>query len=113
MKHLTIHKIFTALMLTAALGSCSKGFLDTTPQQSTDLNNVVVDLPSTRGAINGIYSLMKSADYYGRTMFVNADLMADNAYISKKIPDVTCPMINTVSPATTAACAPPGTSSTC
>jgi hypothetical protein len=84
MKHLTIHKLLPALMLTVALGSCSKGFLDTTPQQSTDLNNVVVDLPSTRGAINGIYSLMKSADYYGRTMFVNADLMADNAYISKK-----------------------------
>lgn len=71
-------------MLTASLGSCTKGFLDTTPQQSTSLDKVIVDLPSTRGAINGIYSLMKSADYYGRTMFVNADLMADNGYISKK-----------------------------
>lgn len=84
MKQITLHKIIPALLLTAGLGSCTKGFLDTTPQQSTDLNNVVVDLPSTRGAINGVYSLLKSADYYGRTMFVNADLMADNGYISKK-----------------------------
>jgi len=84
MKHLTIHKILPALLLTAAFGSCTKGFLSTSPQQSTALDKVIVDLPSTRGAINGIYSLLKSADYYGRTMFVNADLLADNAYISKK-----------------------------
>lgn len=84
MKSITIHTCLAALLLTVALPSCRKGFLGTVPQQSTDINMVVVDLPSTRGAINGVYSLLKSADYYGRTMFVNADLMADNAYISKR-----------------------------
>lgn len=64
--------------------SCNKNFLETVPQQSTDVTKVVIDLPTTRAAINGIYSLLKSADYYGRSQYVNADLMADNAFISKR-----------------------------
>lgn len=85
MNRFNIYARFAVMLIAiATFSSCGKGTLDTNPQQSTDIDKVAIDLPSTRGAVNGLYSLLKSADYYGRTMFVNADLMADNAYISKK-----------------------------
>lgn len=74
-----------ALVLALVAGtSCKKDFLEPVPQQSTDIDKIIIDLPTTRAAVNGLYSLFKSADYYGRSMYVNADLMADNAYISKR-----------------------------
>ncbi|NML21482.1 RagB/SusD family nutrient uptake outer membrane protein [Pseudoflavitalea sp. G-6-1-2] len=85
MKRIIIHSI-TPLMLMVGFStvSCKKDFLQTVPQQSTDVTKVVIDLPTTRAAINGMYSLLKSADYYGRSQYVNADLMADNGFLSKR-----------------------------
>ncbi|MFB6456845.1 RagB/SusD family nutrient uptake outer membrane protein [Chitinophaga sp. Hz27] len=81
-------KIFFKSYIIAAIGaaiftsSCSKDFLDKQPQQNTDLNSTFVDMASGRASLNGIYSLMKGVSYYGRTLYVTADLMADNAYLS-------------------------------
>ncbi|MEC5144515.1 RagB/SusD family nutrient uptake outer membrane protein [Chitinophaga sp. 212800010-3] len=71
------------LVLTAGLfGSCAKDFLNQRPDQSTETKNAIKDLPGLRAAINGVYSLMQSENYYGRTVTLLPDLRSDNAFIS-------------------------------
>lgn len=62
--------------------SCKKTFLDLDPQQQTDADLVVKDLPGTRAAITGVYSLMQPLTYYGRHAMVLPDLMSDNGFVS-------------------------------
>ncbi|NSL86426.1 RagB/SusD family nutrient uptake outer membrane protein [Chitinophaga sp. Mgbs1] len=81
MKKLLYIFAVTGMMITA---SCSKNFLQIDPQQQTDASLVIQDLPGTRAAITGIYSLMQSINGYGRTTTLLPDLMSDNVYISKK-----------------------------
>lgn len=64
--------------------SCNKSFLQVDPQQQTDADLVIKDLPGTKAAVTGIYSLMQSVNNYGRTTTLLPDLMSDNVYISKK-----------------------------
>lgn len=71
-------------MVALSFGSCTKDFLEIDPQQQTDVNLVVVDLPSTKAAVMGTYGLLQSAHYYGRTMEILPDVMADNMFISRK-----------------------------
>lgn len=72
----------TTVIAMVSLSSCNKDFLETQPQQSTDLNAAFVDIASGRASLNGLYALMKGYRYYGRTLYVTADVMTDNAYIS-------------------------------
>ncbi|RFS18903.1 RagB/SusD family nutrient uptake outer membrane protein [Chitinophaga silvatica] len=65
-------------------GSCSKSFLQIDPQQQTDVELVIKDLPTTRAAITGTYNLMQSAGLYGRNAMVLPDVMSDNVFISSK-----------------------------
>ncbi|SHF35625.1 RagB/SusD domain-containing protein [Pedobacter caeni] len=71
-------------MVALSFGACEKDFLAIDPQGQTAVNMVVIDLPSTKAAVMGTYSLLQSADYYGRTFTVLPDLMADNMYISRR-----------------------------
>lgn len=70
------------LLLTGLLGACSKDFLELKPDQSTETGRAIKDLPGLQAAISGVYSLMQSANYYGRTMPLLPDLRADNSFIS-------------------------------
>ncbi|HVI43351.1 MAG TPA: RagB/SusD family nutrient uptake outer membrane protein [Chitinophaga sp.] len=70
------------LLLAAFIASCNKDFLDRLPEQATETRNAIKDLPGLRAAISGVYSLMQSENYYGRTMPLVGDLLADNEYIS-------------------------------
>jgi hypothetical protein len=62
--------------------ACKKSFLEIDPQQNTDVAQSIVDVSSMRAAVNGIYSLLQSANSYGRSATLFPDLMADNAQIS-------------------------------
>ena len=62
--------------------SCKKSFLEIDPQQQTDANLVIRDLPETRAAITGTYSLMQALTYYGRNTMVLPDLLSDNGFVS-------------------------------
>lgn len=62
--------------------SCKKSFLELDPKQQQDANMVIKDLPGTRAAITGTYSLMQSLTYYGRHAVIVPDLMSDNLFIS-------------------------------
>lgn len=70
------------LLLTGLLGACSKDFLELKPDQSTETGRAIKDLPGLQAAISGVYSLMQSANYYGRTMPLLPDLRADNSFVS-------------------------------
>lgn len=75
--------IFLALLLSAtALAGCDKSFLDIKPEQNVSIANAIVSVPTMRTALNGVYSLMQAPDYYGRTLVLLPDLMADNMYQS-------------------------------
>lgn len=78
------YKIAILFLAVLSCGSCKKEFLEINPQQQTDVNMVVIDLASTRAAVMGTYGLLQSAAYYGRSITVLPDLMADNMYISRK-----------------------------
>lgn len=62
--------------------SCKKSFLELDPQQQSDAGTVIKDLPGTRAAITGTYSLMQAVTYYGRHAVVLPDLLSDNVFVS-------------------------------
>lgn len=79
-----ISKILPLVVVALSFGACKKDLLNISPQQQTDVDLVVIDLPTTKAAVMGTYGLLQSPAYYGRTMMILPDLMADNMYISKK-----------------------------
>ena len=70
------------LIISVTLGSCKKSFLDIKPYQSVSIADAIVSVPTMRTALTGVYSLMQSSEYYGRTMVVIPDLLSDNMYRS-------------------------------
>ena len=64
------------------LGSCSKKFLDLTPYSQVPLNQAIVDQNSMQTAVNGMYAGLRATDFYGRSIPIDGDLLADNIYIS-------------------------------
>ena len=81
MKKIQIYFSFL-LMLTIIATSCKKDFLEIDPKQNTDVGQTITDIAGMRAAINGIHSLLQSSNYYGRTLTLLPDLMADNEQIS-------------------------------
>lgn len=77
-KHIVI---LATVMLTA---SCSESFLDINPEQSVAAESAVLDVITLQTALNGTYSKLQSNDYYGRTMYIIPELMADNLYLSSR-----------------------------
>ena len=88
-------KILVWLALSSLmLGSCKKQFLDLTPYDQVPLDQSIVDENSMQTAVNGMYAGLRATDYYGRTVIIDGDLMADNVYISadnsnRYIPELT------------------------
>lgn len=79
-----LYNIFYATLIALLITSCGKEFLEIDPEQQAAVNMVVVDLPTTKAAVMGTYSLLQSAAYYGRSAVILPDLMADNMYISRR-----------------------------
>ncbi|WAC40396.1 RagB/SusD family nutrient uptake outer membrane protein [Pedobacter sp. SL55] len=77
-----IARLKFALVATIFLASCSKNFLEIDPKQDTNANIAVVDLPTMKAALNGIYSQLQSEDYYGRTFIVAPELLSNNGMLS-------------------------------
>lgn len=76
--------ILQVLLMALCFSACKKDFLEIDPTGQTAVNMVIIDLPSTKAAVTGTYSLLQSAAYYGRSVIILPDLMADNLYISRK-----------------------------
>src|SRR5580704_19475122 len=79
------HQIGLSLALfSLALLACSKQFLTLNPYDSVPLDQAIVDENSMQTAVNGMYATMRATDFFGRSIPVDGDLMADNTYIFRK-----------------------------
>ena len=58
--------------------SCSKSFLELTPQQSVSDLEALENLEDMNSSITGIYDEISGSYYYGRYMFMIPDVMADD-----------------------------------
>ncbi|RNL95217.1 RagB/SusD family nutrient uptake outer membrane protein [Sinomicrobium pectinilyticum] len=77
-----IKHTITSLLLITCMVSCSSDFLDIEPEQNVSAEQAITDVNTLQTAINGVYSKLQSSDYYGRSMYVIPELMADNLALS-------------------------------
>jgi starch-binding outer membrane protein, SusD/RagB family len=70
------------LLGSSLLGACKKQFLELTPYSQVPLNQAIVDENSMQTAVNGMYAGLRATDFYGRSIPIDGDLLADNVYIS-------------------------------
>ena len=70
------------LMIGLALASCKKDFLDLRPYDSIGSDVAISNVSDMKAALSGAYANLGSANLYGRTIPLFADLLADNVYIS-------------------------------
>jgi hypothetical protein len=70
----------TGAMLT--LVSCKKDFLDLSPYDQVPQDQAITDEAGMVAAVNGLYSQLRNASLFGRSLPLIGDLMADNVFIS-------------------------------
>lgn len=64
-----------------SIASCRKQFLDLKPPDSIPADEAIVDESSMSTAVNGMYSALRNVDFFGRSIPIDGDLLADNIYI--------------------------------
>lgn len=69
------------LFLLPGLLSCKKDFFDLAPYNSQPLTDAIKSEADLNAATNGMYNGLRSANLYGRTLVVKADLMGDDVYL--------------------------------
>src|SRR5690606_29495552 len=76
-----IRNVSFGLLLCTVL-SCGKKFLELETKRNTAAADAVIDIKSMQAAVNGMYSLLQSENYYGRTFIVVPELLSNNGMIS-------------------------------
>jgi len=71
-----------AVGLVLILTSCKKEFLIKNPPTALTPEVALATEADLQTALRGTYAGLRASDYYGRTLPVIGDLMADNAYVS-------------------------------
>lgn len=74
--------LLLAMAAPVLMTACSKDFLNIKPEQGTEIQDAIVDLPTMRAAVSGTYNYLQNESYYGRTYSIIPELMSDNAFIS-------------------------------
>lgn len=74
--------ILFAVFMVATITSCKKAFLDNKPTSSVVVGDAILNDANMAVAINGMYSSLRATDFYGRTLAVKGDLMADHCFLS-------------------------------
>lgn len=69
--------LLPALWLLTASGCDS--ILETDPVDQLPSDDIIVDGPTARAALTGVYDALQDLSYYGRNFLILADLSADNA----------------------------------
>ena len=69
-------------MLVASMTSCKKTFIELSPPTSLTPEQALATEADLQVALRGAYAGMRGVDYYGRTLPVLGDIMADNTYQS-------------------------------
>ncbi len=65
-----------------SLGSCKQSFLDLKPYDSLPVQDALKTETDLSTALNGMYSTLRNANLYGRTIPFIGDLSADNVYLA-------------------------------
>lgn len=65
-----------------SLSSCKKTFLDNKPYDAVVVEDAIKNDAQMSAALNGLYSSLRATDFYGRTLAVKGDLMADHCFLS-------------------------------
>lgn len=68
------------LILAAAFTSCKKSFLELNPPTSLTPGQALATEADLQVALRGAYAGMRGVDFFGRTIPIIGDVMADNAY---------------------------------
>jgi starch-binding outer membrane protein, SusD/RagB family len=76
--------IYTSLLFFfgVMISSCKKSFLEREPYGGLPTGESIKTVDDMEIAVNGAYANLRSANLYGRTIPLFADLLADNVYIS-------------------------------
>ncbi|MBU3743908.1 MAG: RagB/SusD family nutrient uptake outer membrane protein, partial [Sediminibacterium sp.] len=82
MRHNINFKLLPILFLLATMVSCSKSFVELTPPTSLTPSQALSTEADLLVALRGAYAGLRGVDFYGRSIPVMGDLMADNAYQS-------------------------------
>jgi len=78
----TIYKTLLALSMPAMmLTSCSKSFLDKTPDTAQTTDQALKDASAMQTALNGSYAFIRNTSLYGRDFPIVGDLAADNIFL--------------------------------
>ncbi len=77
-KYTIIHFMIIILVV---FSSCKKDFLDKEPYDAVPFESAILTESDLDAAVNGVYSAMRGAAIYGRSLPIMNDIMADNVYI--------------------------------
>jgi len=69
-------------IVTICFFSCKKTFLDNKPYDSVVATDAIKNDANMSAALNGMYSSLRATDFYGRTLAIKGDLMADHCFLS-------------------------------
>ncbi|MBK8808807.1 MAG: RagB/SusD family nutrient uptake outer membrane protein [Bacteroidales bacterium] len=73
---------YSSFSILSLFYSCNSDFLELKPSHLQIEKDALNSVESLQTALNGCYSLLGSEYYYGRNLFLIADLYADNALLS-------------------------------
>ena len=74
------YKLLTALVFIGLLSSCKKEFLELNPPTSLTPGQALATEADLLVALRGAYAGLRGVDFYGRSVPVLGDIMADNSY---------------------------------
>ncbi len=75
-------KLILLVAVAAGLASsCKKDFLNLEPPSQIPSDQAIVDESSMQTAVIGMYQSLRAVDYFGRSLPIDGDLLADNIYI--------------------------------
>ena len=81
MKNVSIKRFGLAVaFILATLTSCDESFLDLDPPTSLTPDQALLTAADLQVALRGVYAGLRNVDFYGRTVPVLGDIMADNAF---------------------------------
>ena len=82
MRRIIKYKLLLVIVLLVTMGSCKKTFIELNPPTSLTPTQALGTEADLLVALRGAYAGLRNVDFYGRSMPVWGDLMADNAYLS-------------------------------
>ena len=84
MKNLNKYTFYITISLVVLFNSCKKSFLDLKPNNAVVVADAIQNEADLNTALNGLYASLRATDFYGRTLAIKGDLMADNAFQSSQ-----------------------------